>query len=102
MIHDPEAWITHLRVQTGGARPGAKNNHVLGDRNAWYTWCYFHFQHWGRTSITRLLQRYRWWIWHRKNILRPWWLVVAHWELFLGVSRAISRIAKGPVLISIK
>lgn len=102
MIHDPEAWLTHLRVPTGGGRPGAKNGHVLGDRNAWYTWCYFHFQHWGRASFVQLVKRYRWWIWHKKNLLQPRWLVVAHWELVVGVGRAFSRIAKGPLLISNK
>ncbi|MDA9982974.1 glycosyltransferase [Gammaproteobacteria bacterium] len=102
VIHDPKAWLTHLRVPSGGNRPRAKNKHVLGDRNAWYTWCYFHFQHWGRASFIRLVQRYRWWIWHRKNILHPWWLVVAHWELLVGVGRAISRIEKGPTLINMK
>ena len=101
MIHDPEAWLTHLRIPTGGGRPGAKNSHVLGDRNAWYTWCYFHFQHWGRASFIRLARRYRWWIWHKRNLLQPWWIVVAHWELIVGVGWAFLRILKGPLLIKI-
>ncbi len=99
VVHDPQAWLTHLRVQNGGNRPGRRNEFVVADANAWYTWCYFHFQHACWESFRTLMQRYRWWVWHRKNILRPWWLVSAHREMLAGMLRARRAITAGPRLL---
>jgi glycosyltransferase involved in cell wall biosynthesis len=98
-IHDPQACLTHFRVRTGGKRPTAMNEFVIADDAKWENLFYFHLKHWGLEALGVMAKRYRWWIWHRKNILRPWWLVVSHVYLALGLFKAVKRIVQGPKLL---
>jgi len=102
VIHDPEASLVHLKVPSGGNRPGKRNEHVVADAACWQTWLYFHLQHWGWEAFMRLAKRYRWWIWHRKNIVRPWWLIVAHMELLRGILQCLVSLLRGRCLLQMR
>ncbi len=98
-VHDPDARLTHLQVQTGGKRPGKVNECVVADAAKWDNLFYFHLKHLGFESLKVIAQRYRWWIWHKKNIIRPWWLLVAHAYFVVGLFRSLILISGGPKLI---
>jgi GT2 family glycosyltransferase len=100
IIHDPEAYLTHLRVPTGGKRPGKINSHIVADAEAWENLLYFHLNHIGLEALRVIFQRYRWWVWHKKNILEPCWLMKAHYEMIKGLSRLLQALRRGPQLIS--
>ena len=95
VIHDPSARLIHLKESTGGKRPGGINEYVIADRKRWFTWLYFFWMNFrwdGRSEISRRLRAC---IFRRKNLVRPWYLILAFWHFCAGVAQASGAIRKG-------
>lgn len=95
VIHDPEAKLIHLKERIGGKRPGSLNEFVIADSNTWYTWCYFFWLNFGWKSWKELTIRLRRCVFRRKNITRPWFLVLSFIHFMLGAFRAGSTMIRG-------
>jgi len=95
VIHDPEAKLLHLKEKSGGKRPGSLNEFVIADSNKWYTWCYFFWINFGWRSWLEMATRFRRYIFWKKNIIRPWFLVLSLIHFFLGAFKAGIAIRSG-------
>lgn len=95
VVHDPDAKLVHLKTPSGGHRPGGLNDCVIADSNRWYTWCYFFFLNFGWRSWREIRDRLRHCVFRRKNIVRPWYLLVALGCFFNGVASATLAIRRG-------
>lgn len=94
-VHDPEAQLIHLKEPSGGKRPGGANEYVIADSNRWYIWLYFFWMNFRWRSWREILLRLRRCVFRRKNVTRPWYMVLAIAHFLSGGWRAAVAIRGG-------
>ena len=94
-VHDPDARLVHLKEMRGGKRPGGIDEYVIADSNRWYIWFYFFWTNFRWRSWRELGLRLRRCVFRRKNIARPWYLLLALSHFLKGGWRAAIAIHGG-------
>jgi GT2 family glycosyltransferase len=94
-VHDPAARLVHLKEVSGGKRPGGINEYVIADSNRWYTWLYFFWMNFGWDGRREVGRRLRACVFRRKNVMRPWYLIIALAHFWIGLARASAAVRRG-------
>jgi GT2 family glycosyltransferase len=94
-VHDPLAKLVHHKEVRGGKRPGGINEYVIADSNRWYVWFYFFWMNFGWRGWPEIRRRLRGCVFRGKNIIRPWYLLIAMGHMIAGGWRAVAAIRHG-------
>lgn len=97
VVFDPLATAVHLKVPSGGKRPGAKDKLVLADADYWATVFYFWRKSFGMFGARRLFAKYVRGVFCRKVFFkRPDAFAVAVAECLKGWRIASQKLREGP------
>ena len=98
-VHDPQARLFHRKEVTGGNRPTKPGDKVIASREMWYTWSYFLGVNYGPLGWGEILLRIRTNVFRKPYFLRPDLLLLAIYEMTVGVGQAAGAVAKGRKLM---
>jgi GT2 family glycosyltransferase len=100
VVFNPAATLVHLKVPSGGRRPGGPNRYVLADTEFWGTLFYFWRKNFGLHRVWRHFASYLRRLVCRKVLLvRPHLLAVAVYHCAAGYFWASRRLREGPIYL---
>lgn len=94
-VHDPRARLLHLKEATGGKRPIRLGDKVIGSRNKWYTWFYFFWMNYGWRGLGEIFLRMRTNVFRKPYFLQPHLLLLAIYEMTVGLGQAVGAVLRG-------
>jgi GT2 family glycosyltransferase len=100
VVFDPAATLVHLKVPSGGKRPGGRDRYVIADTEFWGTLFYFWRKNFGLRRVWRHFAFYvRGLICRKVLLVRPHLLAVAAYHCAAGYWWASRRLREGPIYL---